>query len=332
MILKFQNIMPALTDDEYKQLEENILADGIRDPLVLWGEVLIDGHNRYRIAQKHGLEYKTVQAEFANDAEAKIWIITNQLGRRNIPSTATRAMLALELEPLYAEQAKERQKGGQGGVLLVPHEGTSKGKTRDQLAKIARVSKSSIDYAKFIKEHAPKEIMDKVESGEMTLRTAYRETAKLFPPKKPQKAEPQVQEKPIKQSEPLTEKVCTTCGRSLLIEKFYLSQGRYSSSCAQCEQMKRREGISPTIRENIDAIQKASDYLTDTERVMEYSIEDVIETVSSEFDRLIRVIETEVKNHNDLIKNPLNKEAFIKSLVQGVGLIQSKINELARIV
>lgn len=54
-------------------------------------------------------------------------------------------MLALELEPLYAALAKERQRGGQGGVLLVPHEGTSKGKTRDQLAKIAKVSEVVLD-------------------------------------------------------------------------------------------------------------------------------------------------------------------------------------------
>jgi transposase len=200
----------------------------------------------------------------------------------------------------------------------------AQGKTRDAVAKMAGVGHSNVEKVKHIKKHGTKEINQKMESGELSINKAYELTKeKTVPPSKPRN--------PMT-GEPLTEKVCTTCGRLLLIEKFYLSQGRYSSSCAQCEQMKRREGISPTIRENIDAIQKASDYLTDTERVMEYSIEDVIETVSSEFDRLIRVIETEVKNHNDLIKNPLNKEAFIKSLVQGVGLIQSKINELARIV
>lgn len=41
MILKFQATIPPLTDEEFRQLEQNILADGIRDPLVVWGKVLV---------------------------------------------------------------------------------------------------------------------------------------------------------------------------------------------------------------------------------------------------------------------------------------------------
>lgn len=76
----FKDLIPPLSPDEYKQLEENILSDGIRDPLVLWGETLIDGHNRYEIAQKHGLTFQTVQREFESDDAAALWIIDNQHG------------------------------------------------------------------------------------------------------------------------------------------------------------------------------------------------------------------------------------------------------------
>ncbi len=51
---EFQNQIPPLTDDEYKQLEENILKEGkLLSPLIVWNNTLVDGHNRYAILQKH---------------------------------------------------------------------------------------------------------------------------------------------------------------------------------------------------------------------------------------------------------------------------------------
>lgn len=105
---EFRNLIPPLTDDEYKQLEENILADGIRDPLVLWGDVLVDGHNRYAIAQKHGLEFRTVQREFENDDAAALWIIDNQFGRRNLPDV-DRILLAQRKSNIFEKMARARQ-------------------------------------------------------------------------------------------------------------------------------------------------------------------------------------------------------------------------------
>ena len=314
-----------MSESELQLLEQNILRDGIRDPLVVWGDTLIDGHNRYAIAQKHGLGYKTVQIELEDDTAAKIWIMNNQLGRRNL-STATRALMVLDMKPLFAEQAKERQKGGQGGVLLTPSGGGSKGETRQQLAKIAKVSKSSIDYAEYIKAHAPDEIMQKVENDEMSLRTAYKETVKVVPPVIRKPGRPKIQT-PAKD---LAEKECATCGLIRSIDKFYFSNGRYSSSCKQCEQMRKTYGISSTIRENIGGIQETVNYMTDTERVMEYSIEDVIVPIQEEVARLIRVIDAETKNHSDLLENPGNKAALLKALEAGVNQIQNKIQDLAR--
>ena len=51
---EFESRIPPLTDDEFEQLEENILADGIIiSPIIVWGEIIIDGHNRFRIVEKH---------------------------------------------------------------------------------------------------------------------------------------------------------------------------------------------------------------------------------------------------------------------------------------
>lgn len=106
---KFKDLIPPLTADERKQLEENILKDGIRDPMVVWEGTLVDGHNRYEIAQKHGLEYRVVEKEFRDEDEATLWIIDNQFGRRNLPKT-DRIVLAQMRSDVLAEMAKKRQK------------------------------------------------------------------------------------------------------------------------------------------------------------------------------------------------------------------------------
>jgi methylase of polypeptide subunit release factors len=69
-------------------LEQSVLAEGIRDPLVVWrrnGElILLDGHHRYELAQKHGLDFKIVEMEFDDESQAVQWVLRNQLARRNL--------------------------------------------------------------------------------------------------------------------------------------------------------------------------------------------------------------------------------------------------------
>lgn len=81
---EFKGLIPRLTPEEYGQLEKNIIAEGCRDALVTWQGILIDGHNRYEICQKHGIEYRVVEKEFENRDTVIDWIINNQLGRRNL--------------------------------------------------------------------------------------------------------------------------------------------------------------------------------------------------------------------------------------------------------
>jgi len=77
-----------LREDELQMLEQSVLAEGIRDPLVVWnrnGEyVLLDGHHRYDLAQKHRLEFKIVEMKFDDETQAVQWVLQNQLARRNL--------------------------------------------------------------------------------------------------------------------------------------------------------------------------------------------------------------------------------------------------------
>lgn len=80
----FSGLLPALENGEYALLEENILQNGCRDPLVLWGDILIDGYRRYEICARHGIPFNTVSMEFSSREEATIWIISTQISRRNL--------------------------------------------------------------------------------------------------------------------------------------------------------------------------------------------------------------------------------------------------------
>ena len=71
ILQELEALIPPLTSEEYKQLERNILEEGIRDPLITWNGILVDGHNRYRIAQEHNIKYKIIEMNFADINEAK---------------------------------------------------------------------------------------------------------------------------------------------------------------------------------------------------------------------------------------------------------------------
>lgn len=99
---EFRDIIPPLSSDEYATLEANVLADGCRDPLVVWNGVIIDGHNRHRICTEHGVAFKTTTIDFPDRDAATDWIIRNQLGRRNL----TREQRAYLIGKRYEAQKK----------------------------------------------------------------------------------------------------------------------------------------------------------------------------------------------------------------------------------
>ena len=59
---KLKAYINPLTPDEHDALERSLLVEGSRDALVLWGEVLVDGNNRYGVCQKHSLPFQTLQS------------------------------------------------------------------------------------------------------------------------------------------------------------------------------------------------------------------------------------------------------------------------------
>jgi len=87
---EFQKLLPPLTENVFADLEKSLLQFGVRDPLVLWDDILVDGYNRYAISQKHGLPFNTVSMEFSSRDNVIVWIIKNQMERRNLTPTEVR--------------------------------------------------------------------------------------------------------------------------------------------------------------------------------------------------------------------------------------------------
>lgn len=161
---EFKQLIPPLTADEYAGLEASLLTEGCRDALVVWGDILIDGHNRYEICQKHGIAFQTVQKDFADRQAVLEWIIKNQFGRRNLPAYE-RARLALRLKPVLAERAKERQALG-----LKSDEG---GRTDVAIAKAAGVGHDTIAKVEKIEAKAAPEVKEQLRTGEISINQAY---------------------------------------------------------------------------------------------------------------------------------------------------------------
>jgi N6-adenosine-specific RNA methylase IME4 len=176
---EFKQLIPALTTEEHKQLEANCIEEGIREKILLWNEYIIDGHNRYEIAQNNNLEFQTESKSFNSEDEVKEWMILNQFGRRNL-SNYQRSVLALQLEDVFKAKAQKSKAEkvshfrNTGEVL----QKSAKPNTRKELSKVAAVSHDTIAKVKKIQEKAPEEIKAKLATGEVSINAAYKEIKK----------------------------------------------------------------------------------------------------------------------------------------------------------
>ena len=186
-----------LTPEEHDALERSILAEGCRDALVLWGDVLVDGHNRYGICQQHGLPFQTVQnTRFQSMEDVHLWMIDQHLGRRSV-SEFQRGVLALKKREIIAERRAQaaaavvaakaeaaQSPGGQAPwegdtdpvvakalatVAKVPEDALD---TREALARAARLTAAQVKAIEAIHHNAAPEVVAAVKSGELSLNAA----------------------------------------------------------------------------------------------------------------------------------------------------------------
>ena len=170
-----------LTHDEHDALERSILTEGCRDALVLWGDVLVDGHNRYGICQKHGLPFQTVQnPRFQSMEDVHLWMIDQHLGRRSV-SDFQRGVLALRKREIMAErkaraatatetaEATPAADVPEAAVALPAPDPLS---SREAIAKAARLSSSQVVMIEKIQKQAAPELVAAVKSGTISINAA----------------------------------------------------------------------------------------------------------------------------------------------------------------
>jgi len=191
----FKNLIPPLSTEEREQLEQNIItARKCHDAIILWEGIIVDGHNRYEICKKHGIEFEVKEIELPSKEAAMVWILENQLARRNL-TDAMRIEVALLKEDVLREKAKKNQSRGGGDrmsslAIDQPLNDTNsfsealRTKTtspkddnlnvREALAADANVSKGTLNSYLEVKQHASPELLAQVKSGKVKIGTARR--------------------------------------------------------------------------------------------------------------------------------------------------------------
>lgn len=179
-----------LTADEHEALERSLLAEGCRDALVLWGDVLVDGHNRYGICQKHDLPFNTVQNPKLKTLEdVHLWMIDQHLGRRSV-SDYQRGVLALRKREIVAERRARAQalanEARPTDAMAEPNEdeaaldAAAKAavlepkplQSREDIARAARLSSNQVSMIEKIQKQAAPEVVAALKAGELSLNAA----------------------------------------------------------------------------------------------------------------------------------------------------------------
>jgi len=186
-----------LTEDEHAALERSLLAEGCRDALVLWGDLLIDGHNRYALCMKHGIPFRTTQnTHFKSMDDVHLWMIENHLGRRSV-SDFQRGVLALRKKEILqartaAEQAPaegapqdgppddgsppwdEDTPAQEGAAPRMPANTNWKPAvpSRQALARAARISSNTLGQIEKIQKSAAPELVRAVKEGAISINAA----------------------------------------------------------------------------------------------------------------------------------------------------------------
>jgi hypothetical protein len=163
-----------LTEDEFAALERSLLSEGCRDALVLWDDLLVDGHNRYAICMKHGIPFNTMQNHtFQSMDDVFLWMIDNHLGRRSV-SDFQRGVLALRKKEIVSarptQAQDERPSAGTAGTDVSAQ--AEPPWTREAVARAARVSSATLGQIEKIQKTATPELVSAVKSGVISINAA----------------------------------------------------------------------------------------------------------------------------------------------------------------
>lgn len=182
------SLIPPLSPEEYADLEASILKHGCLDPIKVWKNTIIDGHNRYEICRRHDKPFEKKALEFESSRDAQMWIIRNQCARRNI-SIYWRGVLVMKLASIVKGQASMRKRAGKkvsSNNKVDPKETLPYGQSRDILAAQAGISGRTMDKIETIYEKGTPEQQERAATGKESVNKIHKE---IVPPKPKKKDE-----------------------------------------------------------------------------------------------------------------------------------------------
>jgi ParB-like chromosome segregation protein Spo0J len=173
---KFASACPRLNKEEIENLEKLILKDKIvHNPILIWNDMIIDGHHRYAIAKKHNILFTTKKMVFDSENDAVIWIKENAIGQRNLPDFAKYELMKDVEEILRGEGRLKQAHGKTAPGKALEEEIKEKHDTRKKISEKTGISERQIAKAKVIEKKADEETKEKLRTGKTTIGKVYKE-------------------------------------------------------------------------------------------------------------------------------------------------------------
>ena len=163
------SLFPGLDEQEKSLLEKSILEEGCTDPIITWNGVIVDGHNRYRICRKHNIPFAVEERDFPSITDAMEWMISRQLGRRNLTNYA-KAKVALRYEE---EFRKESEKNKETAKKLDTDLDANERRTDARLGRLVGLSRDTIAKSRKLNANADEETKAKLDVGKVSVNKAF---------------------------------------------------------------------------------------------------------------------------------------------------------------
>ena len=184
---ELEQLLPPLSAEQFSALEGDILENGCYAPIIVNEDtVIVDGHNRFRICEKHGLPFKMLVFSFADLLEAKQWALDTQKGRRNLDKWEL-GKIALKLRDDV--EARARKNMSLGGQAFRPSESAEEGlttlsnlpavNTRKELANTVGIGEVTMGKVMQIDEHAPTAVREALDRGNLSINQGYNLTRQI---------------------------------------------------------------------------------------------------------------------------------------------------------
>ena len=187
VLAELAGLLPPLSGEQLAALEADLLQNGCYSPVIVNEElVIVDGHNRQSLCEKHGIPYNMAVFAFDDLLEAKQWALDTQKGRRNLDKWEL-GKIALKLKPDIEARAKANMSAGGGdqkseharsGSATFPNP-ISTVDTRKELADTVGLGERTMGKVMQIDEHAPAAVKEALDKKELSIHQGYQITKQV---------------------------------------------------------------------------------------------------------------------------------------------------------